>query len=205
MDGTDRKGVVARSYDQLVDTYLERFGRSTVRAQKLEELVAGLPAGASVLDLGCGAGQPVASELAERGFAVTGVDGSAGQIDRAKCSVPKARFIHADMTAVELPAASFHAVSAFYAITHVPCDEHAALLKRIAGWLRPGGRFLASFGTKKGDWSGDWLGTPMFFSHHDPEVTRRLVLDAGFQLERVEVLEQDNEKAKFLWICGRKS
>jgi cyclopropane fatty-acyl-phospholipid synthase-like methyltransferase len=200
-----KKGVVARGYDQLVDRYLERFGRSTVRARKLEELVADLPAGASALDLGCGAGVPVAHELSKRGFAITGVDGSARQIERAKCSVAKARFIHADMMAVEFPPASFDAVSAFYSITHVPTEEHAASFKRIAAWLRPGGRVLASFGTTKGDWSGDWLGTPMFFSHHDPEVTQRLVLDAGFHLERIEVLEQDNEKAEFLWISARKS
>jgi len=35
-----------------------------------------LAAGAKVLDLGCGSGQPVARHMAERGLLVTGVDSS---------------------------------------------------------------------------------------------------------------------------------
>ena len=45
----------------------------------------------------------------------------------------------------------------------------------------------------------------MFFSHHDPEETKRLIHDAGLRLEQVELVEQDNEKATFLWIAARKS
>jgi hypothetical protein len=40
------------------------------------------------------------------------------------------------MTTIEFPARAFDAVSAFYSITHVPRDEHARLLQKIAGWLR---------------------------------------------------------------------
>jgi cyclopropane fatty-acyl-phospholipid synthase-like methyltransferase len=203
-DAPDPKTIVARGYDRVAERYMVTFGHSTVRARKFEELVAGLPAGASVLDLGCGAGAPVARDLVERGFAVTGVDGSAKQIERAASGVPDGRFIHADMTAIDFPVASFDAACAFYSITHVPREEHAALFKRIALWLKPGGRFLASFGTVKGEWSGDWLGVSMFFSHHDPHVTHQLIIDAGFHLEKVEVLKQDNEPVEFLWISGRK-
>lgn len=88
--------------------------------------------------------------------------------------------------------------------TIVAREDHAALFKRIAKWLKPDGRFLASFGATEGDWLVDWLGAPMFFSHHDPEVTKALLGDAGLKLERVEVVEQDNEKIPFLWISARR-
>ena len=42
----------------------------------LDRFVAILPRGASVLDVGCGAGEPMAAELIGRGLAVTGVDSS---------------------------------------------------------------------------------------------------------------------------------
>lgn len=45
----------------------------------------------------------------------------------------------------------------------------------------------------------------MFFSHLDPDETKRLVNDAGFRLEQAELLRQDNEEATFLWIAARKS
>jgi SAM-dependent methyltransferase len=112
---------------------------------------------------------PVARDLAARGFRVTGVDASLAQIARARRNVPAASFIHADMTRAQFPADTFDAVSAFYSITHVPRDEHAALMQRIATWLRPNGFFVASFGSSEADWLGEWPGTPMFFSHHDPE------------------------------------
>ena len=54
----------------------------------------------------------------------------------------------ADMVSVSFPIASFAAVTAFYSITHVRRAEHAAMFKRIAKWLKPGGIFLASLGCR---------------------------------------------------------
>jgi len=146
----------------------------------------------------------LAGAAVERGFRVTGVDASIRQIERARRNVPHANFIHADMTSVQLPAEAFDAVSAFYSITHVPRNEHSSLIRRIATWLRPNGFFVASFGSSEGDWLGEWLGTPMFFSHHDPAEEMRIINEAGFRLEEVELVEQDNERATFLWIVARK-
>jgi 2-polyprenyl-3-methyl-5-hydroxy-6-metoxy-1,4-benzoquinol methylase len=82
----DMKQLVVQGYDRIADRYLERYGGSAVRTRKLAELCDGLPPGARVLDLGCGAGVPVVQHFA-RGFAVTGVDASAAQIEqrRATC------------------------------------------------------------------------------------------------------------------------
>jgi cyclopropane fatty-acyl-phospholipid synthase-like methyltransferase len=205
MNGHDMKRMVAEGYDRIADEYLVHFGQSSVRAAQLAALLDKLPAGATVLDLGCGAGEPVARECVARGFQVTGVDASLGQVERARRNVPQARFIHADMTAVELPAEAFDAVAAFYAISHVPRNEHAGLIRRIATWLAPNGIFVASFGTSDGDWSGEWLGVPMFFSHHDPDEAKRLIGQAGLRLEQAEILRQDNEEAAFLWVAARKT
>jgi SAM-dependent methyltransferase len=199
------KQLVARGYDAIADRYLERYGASAVRALKLAELCAGLPAGARVLDLGCGAGLPTAQQVVARGFTVTGIDFSAAQIERARRNVPEGQFFVADMTGVELPRDTFDAVAAFYSITHVPRDEHGRLLGRIAGWLKPGGRLIASFGATPVDGcQNDWLGTTMFFSHHDADTTRQLVHAAGLGIEHAEVVRQDNEDADFLWITARK-
>jgi SAM-dependent methyltransferase len=204
VNADDRKKLVALGYDEIADAYMERFGRSSVRAMKLAELIGHLPDAASVLDLGCGAGIPVARELARRGFEVTGVDASSGQIERARRNVREARFILADMASVQFAPATFDAVVSFYAITHLPRAEHAPLVRQIGTWLRPGGYFLASYGTAEGDWSGEWLGARMFFSHSTPEATKAMIADTGLRLDRVEILKQDNEEAEFLWITARK-
>jgi SAM-dependent methyltransferase len=200
----DPKSLVATGYDLIAEGYLERYGRSRVRDQWLEKLIALLPRNSRVLDLGCGPGVPVARELATRGHQVVGVDGSACQISLARLNVPKAHFIHADMTSADIAPASFDAAAAFYSITHVPRDEHAALLGRIAGWLKPSGVFLASLGADESPgWRGNWLGAEMFFSHYGAEVNERLVREAGFDIEQAAVINQDNEDGRFLWVVAR--
>jgi SAM-dependent methyltransferase len=200
----DPKRLVASGYDGITDRYLARFGASMVRDHWLAELLKRLPTRGRVLDLGCGAGVPVASALAAAGHMVVGVDGSAAQISLARDNVPAAEFIEADMAEVNLAARSFDAVSAFYSITHVPRGEHDALLRRIGGWLKPDGLLVASLGADAlSDWRGEWLGTEMFFSHYDAEANLTLLRGAGFAIERSEVMAQDNETARFLWVIAR--
>ena len=69
-------------------------------------LLDALPAGAAVLELGCGAGIPTTQRLAAR-FAVTGVDISARQIALARHNVPNATFMRADMTTLDFPTRLF--------------------------------------------------------------------------------------------------
>jgi len=201
----DPKTLAAEGYDAVADTYVIRFLSSTVRNAWLDELIAALPERAHVLDLGCGAGIPVAARLAELGHDVIGVDGSARQIELARAHVPSATFLHADMTRVDLAENIFEGISAFYSITHIPAAEQGPLLRRIGAWLKPGGAFVGSFGTGTAhDWTGEWLGTDMFFSHNNDETTLELVRRAGLDVVRTEIVKQDNEDARFRWIFARK-
>jgi SAM-dependent methyltransferase len=206
-DSPDLRRLVAIGYDQIADEYLARHGRSSVRDRWLLELTALLSEGghARVLDLGCGAGVPVARHLSALGHYVSGVDGSARQIRLARRNAPLADFIHGDITTIGLPAASFDAVAAFYSITHVPRSEHAGLLQQICGWLRPGGVFVGSLGAVSlPDWRGEWMGIEMFFSHYDASTNLLLLREAGFAVERMVEMDQDDEDARFLWIVARR-
>ena len=202
----DPKRLVASGYDGVTGSYLARYGASSVRDVWLCELLQRLPGqgGARVLDLGCGAGIPVA-----RALAAAGHRGRRGRrFDRAdraaRDNVPSAEFIHADMTAVDFPARSLDAVAAFYSITHVPRLEHDRLLRRIARWLKPGGLLVASLGASAlPDWTGEWLGTEMFFSHYDSETNLALLHGAGFTIEQSEIMDRDDEDARFLWVVAR--
>ena len=117
-------------------------------------------------------------------------------------------FVQADMTALDLPGESLDAVTAFYSLTHVPRADQPALLGRIFGWLRPGGVFLASMGAQDSpdEVEADWLGVPMFFSHHGARRNRALVREAGFDIEEARVVEEpeDRHAALFLWVVARK-
>lgn len=157
-----------------------------------------------MLDLGCGAGVPCTALLAEHGT-VAGVDLSASQLQPARHNVPRARFIKADMTTLGLRPASLDAVTAFYSIAHVPRNQHGPLFQRIATWLRPGGHFLAALGCGSEDTVEDWLGTPMFFSSHDPQTNRHLLTDAGLTLltDETVTMHEPEGPATFQWVITR--
>jgi SAM-dependent methyltransferase len=202
-----RTRVVAAGYDAIADRFAE-WGAGTgadPRQAMLELFATRLEPGAAVVDLGCGDGRASTALLAER-FEVTGVDVSGRQIEIARRAVPAATFIEADFTRIDVPAASLSGVTAFYALSHVPREEHAALFARIHGWLRPGGLFLATLGARDNpDWIGDWLGTRMFFSSFDADTNRRLLREAGFELLVDDVLETEEPEGTvpFLWVLAQ--
>ncbi|MFD2077923.1 Methyltransferase domain-containing protein [Actinopolymorpha cephalotaxi] len=193
---TDPKQIVRRGYDAISYAYRGDGddgddGDDPRYARWIDELTARVPAGGAVLDLGCGCGVPVARALHEAGYAVTGVDLSDVQIARARALVPGATFLRADATAVEFPAGSFDAVVCLYALIHVPLDEQPALLARIASWLRPGGRLLATAGHTA--WTGseeNWLGAPMWWSHADAATYRGWLTRAGLTITGEEFVPE---------------
>ncbi|MET3986927.1 class I SAM-dependent methyltransferase [Streptomyces sp. PvR034] len=132
MDIEDPKELVRRGYDALSLRYDQAYGAETKYQPWIGELSGRIPAGGTVLDLGCGSGVPVACALATAGHRVTGVDISEVQIRRARELVPQAEFIRADATVVDFPPASFDAVVSFYALIHIPLDEQLPLLRKVA-------------------------------------------------------------------------
>ena len=205
----DPKRIVQRGYDAIAERYVAWSGDrpSSTRQRSLDLVLAELPPAAEILELGCGAGVPMTAALAEH-HRVQGVDISARQIALAIRNVPAATFQQADMAAIDFPEGSFDAVVAFYALTHLPREEQGPLLESIARWLRPGGLFFATMGARAdaGTVESDWLGAPMYFSHHDAATNRRLVETAGLtvMLADVEAEEEDGRLVEFLWVMARK-
>ena len=195
---------VGEGYDAIGERF-DEWRRQIVgdpRERWLEELTSRLFEGARVLELGCGSG------LAEtKRFRVTGVDVSATQIRRARVNVPEARFVHADFTSLELPSASFEAVASFYSFNHVPRELLPTIFERIHGWLRPAGFFLVSLGAEDlPEWTGDFLGAPMFFSGYPPERNRELLEEAGFErlLDEVVTFQEPEREATFHWVLAQR-
>jgi cyclopropane fatty-acyl-phospholipid synthase-like methyltransferase len=203
-----RTQIVADGYDAIGETFAawreEIVGDP--RREWEDALAERLEDGARLLELGCGGGAPETRRLAER-FTLTGVDISPRQVERARAAIPDAEFVCADFTDLELAAGSFEAVCSFYVFNHVPRELLAALLGRIRGWLVPGGRLLTTFGASDlAGWTGEWLGAETFFSGFPPEVNSRLVQEAGFAIERDEVVtfEEPEGPARFQWVLARK-
>ncbi|HYM64121.1 MAG TPA: methyltransferase domain-containing protein [Gaiellaceae bacterium] len=198
---------VASGYDAVAEAYAQLEGEEEwPRMRWLADLLARLDAGSDVLDLGCGNGIPATQAIAQRHNAV-GVDISARQIALARKNVPNADFMCGDAASLDFPENRFDAVVSFYMLGHIPRAEHARLLARIFGWLRPRGYFLVSVEEEEEpDTVADWLGTPMFFSSFDADTVLGMLREVGFDVvrEEPEVQLEGGREVPFRWVLARK-
>lgn len=177
----DCKRLVRSGYDRCAASYDE--ARRGDDGDALAPLLSLLPAGSSVLDLGCGAGMPIASTLAER-HRVTGVDFSAPMLRRARSAVPAGRFILGEIGTIEFAAGAFDAAVAFYVLFHLPREEHAGVLRRVWKWLRPGGWFLATLTEQAEEpyTEDDFFGTCMYWSSLGWSEYEAILRGIGFEI-----------------------
>src|ERR1700720_3455118 len=89
-------------YQRNADDWDRERGRSLFEKDWLDRFLALLPQHASLLDIGCGAAEPIARYLIERGYHVTGIDSSSALIDICKDRFPDQNWIVADMRTLSL-------------------------------------------------------------------------------------------------------
>jgi SAM-dependent methyltransferase len=190
---SEPKEIVRRGYDAVSERYRADDDEPPAYTAWLADLRARLPPVASVLDLGCGCGVPVARALADLGHDVVGVDISAVQVERARRLVPDARFVHADAVSLSFAHGSFDAIVCLYMLIHLPHGEQETLIRNLGTCLKPGGVLLATVGATA--WTGeeeDWLGggARMWWSHPGAETYRHWLTSAGLVIERDEFVPE---------------
>lgn len=177
---------VPAAYDRIAEKFFA--DRSTALREKrhLDLLLDGVRPGARVLDFGCGTGRPIAEHLVARGYAVTGVDGSAAMLALAQRTVPAARWVQARLETFESEE-TFAAIVAWDSLFHVDRQHHAKIYEKFACWLRPGGRLLlSSGGTENPGFTDRMHGETFYYSSWAPEKVTALLGEAGFEVERCE-------------------
>ncbi len=181
---TNYRELVRTAYNRCAMDYAGQ--RRTTPEPELNLITEHLAPGSKILDVGCGAGIPVARHLAGM-FSLTGIDISSNMIALAKKNVPTAEFIIADVMETEFPAGSFDAIVSFYAIFHIPRQEHQELFRRFAQWLRPGGLLLftvARYDDGPGYTEDDFFGGTMYWSNFGTSTYKKFLTETGFQIEQ---------------------
>ena len=195
---------VERGYDAIADRYAAVVrasrGPDTYFCAFLDRVLARVPAGGRVLDLGCGSGS-ITSELTRQAGVVVGLDRSSAQLRLARQNAPTAILVRADIAAIPFAPGSFDVVLAFWSLIHVRRDLHADVLRTIRRCLRPAGVLAGTFGSGDNPQErSDFFGAPMVWSHFDAETNRRLVRDAGFDVVQAEEVRDEGETP--LWVIA---
>jgi len=198
---------LAEHYDALAETYASGRHQFDTRPVLLKFAQHVAPS-AKVLDLGCGAGEPVARFFIDRGDQVVGVDCSAKMIALARTQVPEAEFVLADMMTWVAPDGEFDAITAVYSVFHIDRQAHEALFMRWAQWLKPGGVLLLTLaseaytGQPEFDGHIHFIDRELPYSHDRPEVALSKLEAAGFSVQSAEYIETGGES--FLWVMARR-
>jgi trans-aconitate methyltransferase len=153
--------------------------RDLWEAPALMAAVDGRAPGLTVLDLGCGSGEPIAQWFAARGDRVTGVDGAAAMVAELHRRVPGAEAIHADMRGLAL-GRRFDVILAFNSFFHLSPDDQHAMFPVFAAHAAPGATLLFTSGPAAGEAWGRVGASAVYHASLDPAEYRRLLDGHGF-------------------------
>ena len=146
------------------------------------DAVAGLAGGnRTVLDLGCGAGAPIAQYFVERGWRVTGADAASAMLAIAEARLPEAEWIEADMRSLAL-GRTFGAVIAWDSFFPLEADEQRAMFAIFAAHAASGAGLLFISGPEAGTAFGDFYGSELFHASLDPAEYSALLAETGFDV-----------------------
>lgn len=173
-------------YDRHVLQFDASRGRTLREAPYLTAAMDHAGAGASVLDLGCGVGEPIARHLIEAGYRVTGVDAAPAMIEVCRRRFPTAAWLVADMRTLAL-AERFDTIVAWDSFFHLTRDEQRATFPLFRRHLNPGGRLLFTSGPCDGEVVGDLFGDPLFHASLAAPEYRALLAANGMRVLRHEV------------------
>jgi cyclopropane fatty-acyl-phospholipid synthase-like methyltransferase len=181
---------VWRLYERFAEEYDRERTRGLMERGYLGELTTRLKDGASVLDLGCGAGEPIAQFLVNRGYDVTGIDAAPAMIALCRRRSRHANWIVADMRTLDL-GRRFDAIVAWDSFFHLDADEQRAMFGIFEAHIAPRGLLLFTSGPAAGTAIGDLCGEELFHASLSAEEYERLLEGAGFTVIRHEREDPD--------------
>jgi SAM-dependent methyltransferase len=150
-------------YERNAALYDARRAKVLFEKTWLDRFLSALRPGGTILDIGCGTGDPIAAYLRSGGFRIIGVDASRAMLDIARTRFPEGDWRHADMRALDL-GESFDGIIAWDSFFHLTPEEQRATISRFAAHLAPGGALMLTVGPEAGEVAGHVGADPVYHS-----------------------------------------
>ena len=187
--GSADPAVTREVYNRQAQVFDARRHRGLFEEGWLRRFAQMLPTKARVLDLGCGAGEPIAAWLMEQGYRVTGTDFAADILALAQTRWPDGDWRLADMRDFDLKD-QFDGIIGWNSFFHLTPDEQRHCLPRLARSLNPGGVLMLTVGTSEGAVTGTVGQERVYHASLSPAEYATLLETHGLQL-RAYVAEDD--------------
>lgn len=195
------KDTVVDLYERQAAVYDRDRGRSLQERTWLDRFLLHVPVNGTVLDVGCGMGEPIARYLIERGVHVLGVDSSASMIERCRVRFPGSEWLVADMRELALDR-RVDGVIAWDSFFHLGIDEQRSVLPRLALHTRPGAPLMFTSGPHEGEAVGFWCGEPLYHASLSHAEYERLLAVSGCTI-RSHIAEDPECGGHTVWLATR--
>ena len=172
---------VNKVYNKIARWFSENRYTGLIEKNYLDDLIAYLPVKGTVLDLGCGTGQPILQYLLSKKLSVTGVDTSSAMLDIAKANFPSTEFILKDMRFIDL-GKKFDAIIAWNSFFHLPAADQPAMFELFKEHLNPNRILLFTSGTEYGEAWGINGGENLFHASLDTKEYEYLLYKNNFRI-----------------------
>jgi SAM-dependent methyltransferase len=186
-------------YERHARDYDRDRSRSLQERAWLDRFLQYVRPGGTVLDLGCGMGEPIARYLIERGFQVTGVDSSPSLIELCRSRFPDSDWLVADMREIEL-GRRFDGVLAWDSFFHLTMDDQRKMFPRFAAHAERGAPLMFTSGPAEGEAIGSYGGEPLYHASLGPAEYERLLATNGFTL-RAHVAKDSECGDHTVWLA----
>ena len=154
-------------YQRNARRFTDERPKALVEKSWLDRFLKPIPEGGEILDLGCGAGDPIASYFIQHGHTVIGLDASSNMIDLARKNIPNGDWRLGDMRSFDLPE-RFHGIIGWNSFFHLTRDEQRIALPNIAKHLQPEGALLLTVGPHDGEIAGCVGDDPIYHASLSP-------------------------------------
>jgi len=172
-------GNVVEVYERHARDYDADRGRSLQEKPWLDLFLSGVGAGGTVLDIGCGTGEPIGRYILDRGFRLFGLDSSRSMIEMCRARFPESEWLEADMRGMAL-GRRFDGLIAWDSFFHLSMREQRGMFGRFAEHARPSAPLLFTSGPAEGETWGSCRGEPLYHASLAPAEYERLLAANGF-------------------------
>ena len=190
---------VKELYERHAHHWDQDRGRDLFEQPWLDRFLSFVPAGSSILDVGCGSAEPIARFFIERGYKVTGVDSSPSLIEICQRRFPKEHWIVADMRELRLNS-RFQALVAWDSLFHLCPEDQRRMFELFAKHSTLNAVLMFTSGPGTGEILGEYRGEPLYHGSLDGAEYRQLLNDNGFAV-LAHVLEDATCGHRTIWVA----
>lgn len=196
------KNKVYEAYDAIIDWFdAHRSKELAMEKFYLDFILKHIPVGGSILDVGCGTGEPLAKFFIEQGFKVMGIDASEKMIELCEKRFPSASWILADMRSIKLPD-QFDLVIAWHSFFHLPPTDQEPTLKNLLSYVKKNGLFVFTSGYEASEEWGVNADYDLYHASLSSEDYEKILKEAGFKVLVHKIKDPDCGDAT-VWIAKK--